>query len=517
MKYERFTDGGRAKEEVRASGGRLRRRRWVKRLMAMLVACLPVVLLELGLRGMDDSADLAIDYDPYVGLNQLRPLFVLNEDSDRWEIPPERYNFFRPESFPAKKAPGTRRVFVLGGSTVQGRPYATETAFSTWLRFQLESAGSDFEYEIVNCGGTSYASYRIAKILDEVLAYEPDAIVLYTGHNELLEDRTYAHVRDMGVVSRWATAVGSKLHTVRWVQSFFVASKRRTELTAKVDTILDRPGGLESYQRDPIWQRGVEGHFATSLEKIAKRTRENDLPLIMCVPVSDLVNTPPFKIQTRSDWTEDEENHFYSAWSIASDSDQSPSRRIDALRECLEMDPAHAGANYALGRLLYDRGDSEQARQYLIAARDHDVCPLRATSAIVQSTKAIAERYRVPLIDTPTLLDERDFRGALIADQIPDPSRFVDHVHPSIVGHQRIGAALAQQFEKLGWVELTEQSAVRYENAVKEHLSKLDQDYYVRGKQRLEGLRLWTMGRAGQLATEMADDPSNLQEDQQQP
>ena len=66
-------------------------------------------------------------------------------------------------------------------------------------------------------------------------------------------------------------------------------------------------------------------------------------------------------------------------------------------------------------------------------------------------------------------------------------------------------------------MELTEQSAVRYENAVKEHLSKLDQDYYVRGKQRLEGLRLWTMGRAGQLATEMADDPSNLQEDQQQP
>lgn len=487
------------------------------RLMAMLLACLPVVLLELGLRGMDDSATQAIDYDPYVGLNQLRPLFVFNEDSDRWEIPPERYNFFRPESFSAKKPSGTRRVFVLGGSTVQGRPYATETAFSTWLRLWLESAESDFEYEVINCGGTSYASYRVAKILDEVLEYEPDAIVLYTGHNEFLEDRTYAHVRDMGAVSRWSTAIGSKLHSVRWVQSLFAASYERTELAASVETILDQPGGLNSYQRDPIWQRGVEKHFATTLEKIAEQTRKNDLPLIMCVPASDLVNTPPFKIQTRLDWTEDEENRFRSAWSIARDSDRSPPRRIDALRECLSMDPIHAGANYALGRLLYDRGDGEQARQYLIAARDHDVCPLRATSAIVQATKEIAKRYRVPLVDTPTLLDERDFRGVLIADQVPDPSRFVDHVHPSIVGHQKIAAALAQQFEKLGWVELTEQSSVRYENAVKEHLSNLDQDYYVRGKQRLEGLRLWTMGRAGQLATEMADDQSSLQEDLQQP
>lgn len=487
------------------------------RLMAMLLACLPVVLLELGLRGMDDSATQAIDYDPYVGLNQLRPLFVFNEDSDRWEIPPERYNFFRPESFSAKKPSGTRRVFVLGGSTVQGRPYATETAFSTWLRLWLESADSDFEYEVINCGGTSYASYRVAKILDEVVEYEPDAIVLYTGHNEFLEDRTYAHVRDMGAVSRWSTAIGSKLHSVRWVQSLFAASYERTELAASVETILDQPGGLNSYQRDPIWQRGVEKHFATTLEKIAEQTRKNDLPLIMCVPASDLVNTPPFKIQTRSDWTEDEENRFRSAWFIARDSAQSPPRRIDALRECLSMDPSHAGANYALGRLLYDRGDGEQARQYLIAARDHDVCPLRATSAIVQATKKIAKRYRVPLIDTSALLDERDFRGVLIADQVPDPSRFVDHVHPSIVGHQKIAAALAQQFEKLGWVELSEQGSVRYENAVKEHLSNLDQDYYVRGKQRLEGLRLWTMGRAGQLATEMADDQSSLQEDLQQP
>ncbi|WDQ19432.1 hypothetical protein PSR62_10115 [Rhodopirellula sp. P2] len=487
------------------------------RLMAFLIACLPVLLLELGLRGLDDSTTQAIDYDPYVGLSQPRPLFVLNEAANRWEIPSERYNFFRPESFSAKKAPGTRRVFVLGGSTVQGRPYATETAFSTWLRLSLESADSEFKYEVINCGGAAYASYRVAKILEEVLSHEPDAIVLYTGHNEFLEDRTYAHVRELGTVSRWATAIGSKLHTVRWVQSFFAESPERTELVANVDTKLDHPGGLDSYQRDPIWQRGVEEHFAATLEGIVERTQDSHLPLILCVPASDLINTPPFKMQTRTDWTDEEEKAFQSAWPTACDSELSSARRIDAFRECLRIDRAHAGANYALGRLLYDQGNSDQARLYLIAARDHDVCPLRAPSAIIRATREIAERYDVPLIDTPGLLDERNFRGDLIADQIPDPSRFVDHVHPSIAGHQRIAAALALEFQKLGWVELTAQSRLNYENAAKEHLSGLGLEYYVRGKQRLEGLRLWTMGRAGQLATEMADDPFDLQATRERP
>ena len=478
-------------------------RRWVMRLMTLMIACLPVVMLEVGLRRWDDSGAQATDHDPYVGLHQLRPLFVLNEDSNRWEIPAERSNFFRPESFSTTKAPGTRRVFVLGGSTVQGRPYATETAFSTWLRLHLESADRKTKYEVINCGGVSYASYRVAKILEEILQHQPDAIVLYTGHNEFLENRTYAHVREMGTVSRWATAIGSKLHTVRWVQSLFATPRGRTELVADVDAKLDHPGGIKSYQRDPIWRHGVQQHFAAKLEDIVELTKKNNLPLIMCVPASDLVNTPPFKVQTRTDWSAQEASQFQRAWSIASDSSASSPRRISASRECLRIDQAHAGANYTLGRLLYDQGDSNQTRQYLIAARDHDVCPLRAPSAIIRTTREIADRYTVPLIDTPRLLDERNVRGELIADQVPDPSRFVDHVHPSIVGHQRIAAALALEFQELGWVELTKQSTRRYEEASKEHLSQLGEEYYIRGKQRLEGLRLWSTGRARQLGAEI--------------
>ena len=480
------------------------------RLLAVLVAFLPFVILELGLRQFNDADLQGVDQDPYVGLHQLRPLFALNAENNRWEIPPQRYNFFRPESFPATKPPDTRRIFVLGGSTVQGRPYATETAFSTWLRLRLESADMDTNFEVINCGGVSYASYRVAKILDEVLLRDPDAVVLYTGHNEFLEDRTYAHVRDMGVAARWATAVGSKLHTVRWLQSFAKGKSDHkdlpTTLSTEVNAKLDHPGGLDSYQRDPAWRLGVEEHFRAKLQQMVRTTKQHNIPMILCVPASDLVNTPPIKITKRNDWSKSEQVDFDAAWSIASDAESKADKRINAARECLNIDAEHAGANYVLGRLLFDHGDSESARKHLIAARDADVCPLRAPTSIVETTRLVAEQNNVLLIDTPKLLDERNVQGDPVPDQISDPNRFVDHLHPSIAGHQKIAAALTGQFQDLGWIKLDQESEKRYEIESQRHMRELGEAYFVRGKQRLEGLRLWASGRAGQLATDVVGD-----------
>ncbi len=182
--------------------------------MAVVISLAPFVLLEIALRFFTPAAAAAVDIDPVVDLQQLRPLFVLNEAADRWEIPAERFNFFQPDSFLAEKPPGSRRIFVLGGSTVQGRPYSIETSFATWLRLRLQAASPETEFEVVNCGGVSYASYRVAKILDEVLGHQPDAIVIYTGHNEFLEDREYADVRGMSGARRWIARAASNLRTV---------------------------------------------------------------------------------------------------------------------------------------------------------------------------------------------------------------------------------------------------------------------------------------------------------------
>ncbi len=447
----------------------------------------------------------AVDVDPLVDLHQLRPLFVRNESSGRWEIPQQRTNFFRPDSFLVEKPTGLRRIFVLGGSTVQGRPYATETAFSTWLKLRLQAASPETDFEVVNCGGVSYASYRVARILDEVLRHEPDAIVVYTGHNEFLEDREYADVRELSPLLRGISMVAAKIRLVTWIQSkLSPATGPKTVLAGEVDTRLDHVGGLDRYVRDPRWRTGVERHFAETLRGMIQVAESADVPLILCVPASDLVRTPPFKVATIFAEGTPQAAQFESVWNEATETNLSIEARLAACDDCLRLDPEHAGANFIAGRLRYEQGELPQAKPLLINARDFDVCPLRATSPIVDAVVTLAHEQSLPLIDTERLLDERDYQGRRVPDGIPDPRFFVDHVHPSIAGHQLIGNALFAEIARLGWFDVAADAEQRYEQLSQQHLDSLGEEYYARGSQRLEGLRRWATGRAGQKISDEA-------------
>ncbi len=188
----------------------LPRARWRRRLLALLLGCCLLLVIESAFRGLGwGREDLGVD--PFVGFAGVQPLFVLSDDGLRFEVPKIRQEYFRPESFPAEKADNAFRIFVLGGLTVQGRPYAIETSFSTWLELCLPLADPSRQWEVINCGGVSYASYRLAPILQEILkGRAPDLIILYTGQNEFLEDRAYDQAGRFGPwvaqAHRWASS-----------------------------------------------------------------------------------------------------------------------------------------------------------------------------------------------------------------------------------------------------------------------------------------------------------------------
>lgn len=475
-----------------------RRRLWLLRLAALALSLTPLLLAEAVLRGIEAEATEAVDVDPLVDLHQLRPLFVLNDASGRWEIPAERYNFFRPESFAAEKPPGSRRIFVLGGSTVQGRPYATETSFTTWLRLRLQAASPETQFEVVNCGGVSYASYRLAKILSEVLPHQPDLIVIYSGHNEFLEDREYTQVREVGPVRRRIATAASKIRLVTWIrEQLKPASRPATVLAGEVDTRLDHPGGLDRYVRDPAWRAGVEIHFSETLQSMIEASAAAHIPVVLCVPASELVNTPPFKVASIFESSDPRADRFDAHWNQATESAATVAQRLAACDACLRLDPDHAGANYIAGRLKYEKGETDEARRLLRNARDLDVCPLRATTSIVESVVSLAHQHGLPMIATESLLDQRNREGIRLPDGISDPEFFLDHVHPSIAGHQLIGRALFDEIVGLGWFAMSEQAEQRYERSAQKHLDSLGDAYYARGSQRLEGLRRWAAGRGG--------------------
>jgi lysophospholipase L1-like esterase len=495
-------------------------RRWLFRLLALLMGLLPLLLIEAGLRRfapLSETAREGIDHDPLVDLHQLEPLFVASDDGTRWEIPPARWNFFRPASFRRVKPAGAFRVFVLGGSTVQGRPYATETAFPAFLQIHWQTAHPELPLEVINCGGVSYASYRVAALLDEVLTHEPDLVILYTGHNEFLEDRTYAAWRRVPRAFTPLVAWGTRSQLVQrlsgWLRAPVEPTVEPTVMPREVAARLDRgEAGLARFRRDPTWRGGVERHYQQTLARMVARCAEAEVPLWLCVPASDLVETPPFKVTVDPDLPAATRKEVAARWqTLQQDTTLPPELRVAQASQILAQDPHHAGAAYLVGLDSWERGDFDRAKRWLEVARDHDVCPLRATAPIVQSVRAIAAEEDVVVLDIPERFDQR--RGEMLSEEgdgIADPEWFVDHVHPSVAGHQRIAEALYEQGRRdarlpVGRLPVASETEpggdlTARRQAVAAHLETLDESYFQRGKQRLEGLRAWAAGRSRPVA-----------------
>ena len=374
------------------------RRRVGFRVAAICIGLTPFLVFEIILRvgGFGHVSDAV---DPFVGFDSVHPLFSLNVPGDRYEIPKSRQTFFCPESFAANKPERGFRIFCLGGSTVQGRPYATETAFPKWLELNLECADPDRTFEVVNCGGASYASYRLAPILREVLAYEPDLIVLCTGHNEFLEDRTYRKIKQATPWIAGTHRAMTNLRTYNLLRSALVrfngnhantAPPDRPTLRADVDAMLDQRNGLDDYRRDAAWRAETVRHYEFNLRRMVHMADVAGVPVILVIPGSNLRDCPPFKSEHRADITKAARTRFEELWKQAASPNLPAETRVAILRRCLAIDDRHARAHFELGASLASTGQHDLARVAYQRALVEDVCPLRMLPAMHEVIKQVA-------------------------------------------------------------------------------------------------------------------------------
>ena len=476
-----------------------RERRWGFRLAAVTLGILPFFLLELLLAAFGLGRPELQD-DPLIGFQSVRPLFVKNASGDRFEIPPARQNYFRPQAFDANKRPDEFRIFCLGGSTVQGRPYSTETSFTTWLEISLNQAQPSRRWRVINCGGVSYASYRLVPVLQEVLCYEPDLIVVYTGHNEFLEDRTYQAFKGrtpavatvLGIVSRLRTFCLLRSAALQ-IQSPGDKAPRghRPILAGEVDAILDYRGGLAQYHRDERWSREVQRHFQANPQRMIWFAGDAGVPLLMVNPVSNLRDCPPFKSEHASGLSRSQQEAWQQLWQQARNSyDADLPHAVESLERAAAIDDAHAGLHYQLAQCYDALGDAKQAAEHYVFAKDRDICPLRMLESMHAILAETCRSTDTPWIDIRARF-ERECR-----DGIPDESLMADHVHPTIHGHQIIAAEVFDCLVRLGLVHPSGDWESQRDEAFARHLQSLDTLYYERGQLRLEQLKQWANGQA---------------------
>jgi hypothetical protein len=166
------------------------------------------------------------------------------------------------------------------------------------------------------------------------------------------------------------------------------------------------------------------------------------------------------------------------------------SATLGLLRRAAEIDDQYAQVHYDIGCCLLEMGMTSEAQAALIKAKELDVCPLRMLEPMKSILLRVAAETRTPLVDADALFAASSRIG------FPDRQWLVDHVHPTMSGHQLIADALAEKMAGLRLVERREGWEDARDNAYKQHLASLDHVYYQRGKDRLRTEQGWAHGLA---------------------
>ena len=411
-------------------------------------------LLEAVLAGLGFEA-LLKDADPYVGFASNIPLFVeqsveqASADGPAWmATAPNKRRWFNDQRFPKTKPTATYRIFSLGGSTTYGRPYDDRGSFSGWLREFLPAADPSRDWEVINAGGVSYASYRLAVVMEELTRYEPDLFVIYTGHNEFLERRTYPRL--VHAPPALTEAAGLLSRTRIWAAAQRIAGTPpaaehpggRPVLPSEVDTVLAHSVGPSDYTRDDEWRSQVVEHFRFNLNRMVDSAQSAGARVVLVVPASNLKDCSPFKSEHAAGLSADEIERCEALrrQGIEAMSGQ-PAAALTALSEAASIDDRHAELHYQRGLALCELERWGAAKAAFQRAVDEDICPLRAPSEIKQAVMEVAVERGVPLIDFARWSESQAPKG------IPGSGLFLDHVHPTLEGHRQLALQLIETMQ----------------------------------------------------------------------
>ncbi len=460
---------------------RSRTRRALKQALAVLAF---FVVLE-GVLALCGVQPLAAAEDPYAGFAGSLPLFVEERAADgtaTMVTAPGKLELFNAQSFPAIKPPGTTRIVSLGGSTVYGHPYDDRVSFSGFLREMLPAVDGSRAWEVINCGGISYASYRELLVLEELLRYQPDVVIVYSGPNEFLEQRTYgdlgsappALLRFGALLSRTRTfaaarrlvralrvlpadgAAGEAAGGAAADPSDGAGARGGTRLPAEVRTRLDDAAGLSRYTRDDALRDDVLAHFRFNLGRMADRARAAGARILFVTPASELRDCAPFKREhgpglSAADAAAVDALLARAAALGQPAGGQAPGpEALALLSQAVALDPRDALAQDRLGEALFAARRFDEARAALERARDEDVCPLRPLTAMRGIVLDAAREHGADALDFVAVLDEQCERT--LGHRVPGHEQFLDHVHLNVAGYRLLAQSLLEKLETMGVV-----------------------------------------------------------------
>jgi len=415
---------------------------WKKLLFAAVVCLVFFALVELTLWAMGVVTLIAKE-DPFRGFSGLVTAFA--RDGDVYQTRRSNLDTFNDQSFLAKKPADGFRIFCLGGSSSHGFPWGAEAAFTGIVGDAVAGNHPELHIEAVNASGVSYAMHRLNIVADELLAYEPDVLLVYSGHNEFIEPAFFEALKRRG--------------TTRTRLEYLLAHSRAySSMRSAVEGLQnEKPSAHEQFeirvQRDKSRvfsqqeREAIVAEYRWRLERLVRRAHASGVKVVLATVPCNLSQWRPRSSTTVAMLNEADRQNWSEAF-------RSGKRRLDAgdftvatahLEQAAGFAPEHAETQFLLGQAHEGLAQWDDARTAYRWACDADDLPDRRVSGINEAIRAVAHEQGALLVDIDLIFEQRSEHGLVGFNLIED------YVHPTREGHEIIAWHIWDAMEQAGW------------------------------------------------------------------
>ncbi len=420
-----------------------RNKRLVFKIISILLPFLILFLIEISLRIFHYGYDLNL----FIEARNNPDYLVLNpEASKRYFINEAFAPTGNSELFKKNKDSSTLRIFVLGESTTIGYPYFHNGSFHRWLQYRLMRTFPDRQFEIINLSVTAVNSYTVLGFAKELINYKPDAVLIYSGHNEFYGT--------LGVGS--TNRIGNNARIIRLM--LFLRQFRIVQLLTNVyEKIRNVPGSDTKYSGQTLMQRMVADQqiafgsklfnrgidqFVWNMNETLELFNSHHIPVFVSNLVSNERDLKPFVSVPADDirLPEFQKNFVLGVKAFDQGDWESAS---GFFRLANKIYNAHALCNFYLGRLSEIQGDQDKAKFYFNRAKDLDGLRFRAPTLINDAISNLCSKYAYAhLVDTKAVFD------SFSVNHIIGNDLMLEHVHPNLTGYALISDVFYEALKK---------------------------------------------------------------------
>jgi tetratricopeptide (TPR) repeat protein len=373
------------------------------------------------------------------GHGQLPPLFISHPQHPEWSLANpaviERFvshpkqaprisietGFFRTE-----KNTGALRLVVQGGSSAAGFPYGYGASLAGMLEQRLRREFPGREIEVVTTAMSAVNTWALREFVPEIIAIQPDAVLIYAGHNEYLGL--------LGVGSAY-TVSGSAgltrlvmrlrhLRTYRLLEGFIAGRLAGAGPVAGADgTLMARVAAQRRIPMDsPLYRAGV-AQLEDNMRAILADYRAAGIPVFVATLASNERDQAPFESDEPE--TAREALREVAAMLAAGDT----ARALAAAEAVQAAHPGSARAWFRLAETLAAAGRESEAAAAWRHARDLDQLRFRAPGEFNDVLQRLVGESGATLVDVGESFRARSPLGA-IGDEL-----MLEHLHPNLDGY----------------------------------------------------------------------------------